>query len=64
MVTRQELENDLEYADIMEDVRQECERYGQVLSIVIPREKVRVLALQLHSDLHFFVDFSFAGRSS
>ena len=28
---------DEEYADILEDVRDECERYGRVQSIVIPR---------------------------
>jgi len=37
MVTLSELENDEEYDDIMEDVRDECGTYGNVLSIKIPR---------------------------
>jgi splicing factor U2AF subunit len=37
MLRSNELENDEEYEDIVYDVKQECERYGDVLSIMIPR---------------------------
>lgn len=37
MVTAEELMDDSEYADIMEDVRSECERHGIVTSVYIPR---------------------------
>eukprot|EP01038_Epipyxis_sp_PR26KG_P012799 gene12799-17159_t len=39
MVTHAELEDNNEYADIKEDVRLECNDYGRVLSVVIPRIK-------------------------
>eukprot|EP01015_Nassula_variabilis_P006719 TRINITY_DN1511_c0_g2_i7.p1 TRINITY_DN1511_c0_g2~~TRINITY_DN1511_c0_g2_i7.p1 ORF type:complete len:465 (-),score=82.15 TRINITY_DN1511_c0_g2_i7:110-1504(-) len=34
-----ELEIDEEYASIMEDIKEECEKYGKVLSLKIPRPK-------------------------
>jgi len=37
MVTPQELEDNEEYQDILEDVKGECSRYGQVVSLNIPR---------------------------
>lgn len=37
MVVANELTNDQEYEDILEDVRDECSRYGQVVSLEIPR---------------------------
>ncbi|KAJ1566812.1 hypothetical protein HK405_008320 [Cladochytrium tenue] len=37
MVTGEELGDDEEYNDIVEDVREECSKYGEVLSVVIPR---------------------------
>lgn len=37
MVTAEELVDDEEYEDILEDVREECSKYGQVLDIWIPR---------------------------
>jgi splicing factor U2AF subunit len=37
MVTEEELRDDEEYEDIMEDVREECGRYGFVKSLEIPR---------------------------
>jgi splicing factor U2AF subunit len=37
MVTPEELEDDEEYEDIMEDIKEECNKYGYVVSIEIPR---------------------------
>lgn len=37
MVTEEELRDDEEFEDIMEDVREECSRYGVVKSLEIPR---------------------------
>ncbi|KAJ2859211.1 hypothetical protein GGH94_006229 [Coemansia aciculifera] len=37
MVTVSDLVDDLEYADILEDVREECGNYGKIVSVVIPR---------------------------
>lgn len=39
MVTKEDLYNEAEYADIKEDVRLECLQYGKVLSVVMPRVK-------------------------
>ncbi|KII66054.1 Splicing factor U2AF 50 kDa subunit [Thelohanellus kitauei] len=36
-LTDKDLEDDREYEDILEDVRQECSKYGEVLSVQIPR---------------------------
>lgn len=37
MVTEEDLVNDEEYEDILEDVREECIKYGNVVSLEIPR---------------------------
>ena len=37
MVTPEELRDDEEYDDILEDIREECTRYGAVRSVEIPR---------------------------
>ncbi|XP_030839820.1 splicing factor U2AF 50 kDa subunit isoform X2 [Strongylocentrotus purpuratus] len=37
MVTPEELKDDEEYDDIVEDVKEECQKYGQVRSLEIPR---------------------------
>lgn len=37
MLDVEELRDDTEYAEIMEDMREECGKFGEVLSIVIPR---------------------------
>lgn len=37
MVSPEELLDDEEYEEIVEDVRDECSKYGQVKSIEIPR---------------------------
>lgn len=39
MVTPEELEDDEEYSDIVDDIKGECERYGSVQSIVVPRPR-------------------------
>ncbi|DBA04481.1 TPA: hypothetical protein N0F65_010077 [Lagenidium giganteum] len=39
MVTPEELEDDEEYNDIVDDIKSECERFGQVNSIVLPRPR-------------------------
>ncbi|KAJ9071383.1 hypothetical protein DSO57_1037527 [Entomophthora muscae] len=39
MVTAEELENDEEYQEILMDVKEECERFGPVVDIRIPRVK-------------------------
>jgi len=37
MVTEEELYRDDEYEDIVEDVRDECNKFGKVASVKIPR---------------------------
>lgn len=37
MVTKEELVNDDDYADIVDDVREECSKFGKVVSLDIPR---------------------------
>lgn len=37
MVTREDLVDDAEYEDIVEDVREQCQEYGTVVGISIPR---------------------------
>lgn len=37
MVTEEELKDDEEYEDILEDIREECAKYGIVKSLEIPR---------------------------
>jgi splicing factor U2AF subunit len=37
MVTAEELEDEEEYADIVDDIKGECERFGAVRSIAVPR---------------------------
>ncbi|KAG0366337.1 U2 small nuclear RNA auxiliary factor 2 [Gamsiella multidivaricata] len=37
MVTAEELEDDQEYEDILDDIREECGKFGQVLEVKIPR---------------------------
>ncbi|KAI9669333.1 MAG: hypothetical protein M1831_000369 [Alyxoria varia] len=37
MVTTDELMNDEDYAEICEDVKEECDKYGQVLEMKVPR---------------------------
>jgi len=37
MVTADDLRDDEEYADILEDIREECNKLGKVRSVAIPR---------------------------
>lgn len=37
MVTPEELKDEEEYEDILEDIREECNKYGIVRSLEIPR---------------------------
>eukprot|EP00479_Gromia_sphaerica_P005278 TRINITY_DN1630_c0_g1_i1.p2 TRINITY_DN1630_c0_g1~~TRINITY_DN1630_c0_g1_i1.p2 ORF type:complete len:96 (-),score=22.57 TRINITY_DN1630_c0_g1_i1:125-412(-) len=37
MVTNDDLKDDDEYNDLVDDIKCECEKYGSVLSAVIPR---------------------------
>ena len=39
MVTHEELQNDSEYAEIVEDIRLECAEHGQVITVFVPRQK-------------------------
>ncbi|KAJ3333680.1 hypothetical protein HDU76_005154 [Blyttiomyces sp. JEL0837] len=37
MVTAEELEDDEEYSEILDDITEECSKYGRVINVVIPR---------------------------
>jgi splicing factor U2AF 65 kDa subunit len=37
MVEVSELENDEDYVDLLEDIKEECSKYGTLLNIQIPR---------------------------
>ncbi len=39
MVTANDLQDDAEYSDICADVNEECDQYGRVLSVIIPRTR-------------------------
>ncbi|KAI9910913.1 hypothetical protein PsorP6_010731 [Peronosclerospora sorghi] len=39
MVTPEELEDEAEYADIVDDIMSECERFGAVPSLLLPRPR-------------------------
>lgn len=55
MVTSEEIQDDSEYADIMEDVRLECSDHGAVLKVLIPRRKENYPA---HAEGNIYVEFS------
>ncbi|ETO35476.1 hypothetical protein RFI_01587 [Reticulomyxa filosa] len=38
MVKESELEDPMEYQDIMEDITDTCQKYGKLLSVVIPKK--------------------------
>ena len=40
MVSIKELKDDEEYEELLEDVKDECSKYGQVKSVVAPRPEV------------------------
>lgn len=55
MVTSEEIQDDTEFADIMEDVRMECSDHGAVLRVLIPRRKENYPA---HAEGNIYVEFS------
>ncbi len=57
MVTDQDLATDQDYNDLREEVREECEKYGRLISIKIPRVQVRTSLLT--SFLHIWNEFFF-----
>jgi splicing factor U2AF subunit len=58
MVTAQDLQDDEEYNDIREDVRQECNGFGRVVQVIIPRVRDRFPAA---AEGFIFVEFSDSG---
>lgn len=56
MVMADELQDDAEYADIVDDVRSECAKFGSVLNVKIPRDGPAVGRV--------FVEFSAAAEAS
>ena len=46
MVTPQELQDDEEYGEIVEDVREECAKFGEVLDVRIPRPEKDSIGLE------------------
>ena len=55
MVTEEELKNDEEYEDIMDDIREECMKYGVVKSLEIPRS---VPGMEITGVGKVFVEFN------
>jgi splicing factor U2AF subunit len=55
MVTSYELADDQEYYDILEDVKLECQPFGEVIRVVIPRVKE---GFPPSSEGNIFVEFS------
>lgn len=73
MVTPEELEDEEEYADIVDDIKTECERFGSVNSILVPRArdgtpgavgKVVHCSLHCHSRSELLTVFLFVCRCS
>ena len=54
MITSRDLENDLEYEDIKEDVRLECSDHGVVVQVLIPRRRS---GYPIESEGLIFVEF-------
>lgn len=38
MISEAELRDDKEYVEVKEDIEEECKQYGQIISVIIPRE--------------------------
>lgn len=55
MVTEEDLKEDEEYEDILEDIREECQKYGNVRSLEIPRP---VFGVDVRGVGKVFVEFS------
>lgn len=60
MVTPEELKDEEEYEDILEDIREECNKYGIVRSLEIPRpiEGVDVPGCGKVSHIQLYVQLS------
>ena len=58
MVTQDELKDDEEYEDICEDIKEECEKYGRVVSIEIPRP---VPGVEVGGIGKVYIEFAAAG---
>lgn len=56
MITKDEVNDDAEYDDILEDVRCECSQYGKVVRIIMPRSKDRRYPTDVEGNV--FVQFS------
>jgi len=39
MLAKEDLENEEEYQDILDDTREECSQFGQLVSVIIPKAK-------------------------
>ncbi|KAI1730953.1 RNA recognition motif domain-containing protein [Ditylenchus destructor] len=55
MITEEDLQEDEEYEDIVEDIREECAKYGNVRSLEIPRA---VVGVEVRGVGKVFVEFS------
>lgn len=64
MVGGEELQDDLEFQDIKEDVQQECSQYGNVLSVLIPRGKDGFVNVTEGSIYVMFSDVSMAVKAA
>merc|ERR1711881_772985 len=60
MVTQEELRDDEEYEDIVDDIHDECGKYGRVVSVEIPRPTPGVEVTGLGK---VFVEFAAVGDS-
>jgi splicing factor U2AF 65 kDa subunit len=58
MITKQDIDDDQEYADIIEDTQQECSHFGQLLRVVIPRDKTS------SEDPRVFLEYSNSDEAS
>jgi hypothetical protein len=47
MTTSEDLEDDELYQELIEDVREECNRFGQVLDVVVPRGNIAGLGFDV-----------------
>jgi splicing factor U2AF 65 kDa subunit len=61
MVTKEEVNDDAEYDDILEDVRGECSQYGHVVRVLMPRSKDRRYPVETEGNV--FVQFSSISES-
>lgn len=60
VVTAEVLSDDQEYKDVIEDLREECGKYGQVIEVKVPRPPVPQLSAQYMGSQHYgqaFIQF-------